>query len=110
VRDIVPAIREALQELVAERDRVTARIETLEAALAALEGGSTPGRGRRRQTVAGGERKKPNWSPAAKEAARLRMKKYWADRKKAEGNGSKKTASKTRKPTTKSKAGSAAAS
>lgn len=81
-------IRETLQALIAERDRLNGAIEALEAALGALQGISTRGRGRR--PAAEAERKKPNWSPAAKEAARKRMKKYWADRKKAESGAQKK--------------------
>ena len=104
MQDVAQTIRDALDELRAERDQLDEQIESLEAALEAVEGPAPRarrGRLKKAQTATPAKRK-PKWSPEAKEAARKRMKKYWADRKKAEATGGAKPARK--KTATKKKA------
>ena len=72
-------------------DWIAARISILEDTLAKLGGAKRgPGRPKGSGAKAAGSatkaaRKKPHWSPEARKAAKERMQKYWADRKKKAG-------------------------
>ena len=108
------ALVEELDSLTARRDIIKQAIGTLDATL-----GASPPKPKARRTPpkaktngkakvatkakaktngktgeAPAERKKPKWSPEARAAAKLRMKKYWAARKKAEGKTVTKSAAK----------------
>lgn len=73
--------------LIAERDKLNAAIEVLQGGTATKRRGRPPGSGVKRvEAVAEPAptlRKKRNFSPAQREAARKRAKAMWAKRKKA---------------------------
>ena len=73
--------------LIAERDKLNAAIDVLQGGPTTKRRGRPPGSGLK-QVGAVAEplptvRKKRNFSPAQREAARQRMKKMWAEKKKA---------------------------
>ncbi len=81
------AIAMALRELVAERAVIDKAISELEALVGGASGrprgrpaGATKGAGRKKVTSG---RKRTGWSAAKRKAAAERMKKYWAERRKA---------------------------
>ncbi|MCB9650324.1 MAG: hypothetical protein H6730_27620 [Deltaproteobacteria bacterium] len=88
---VAKEIRSAIDALAKERDEIAARISILEDTLAKLGGAKRgPGRPKGSGAKAAGSatkpaRKKPHWSPEARKAAKERMQKYWADRKKKAG-------------------------
>jgi hypothetical protein len=75
-----------VQQLRAERSALEREVERLTQAISALEGSG--GRGRRsrnagaRKSAAGGRRPRRKMSAANRRAVSLRMKKYWAARRK----------------------------
>jgi hypothetical protein len=75
-----------VQQLRAERSALEREVEKLTQAISALEGSSGSGRGGRktgaRKSAAGGRRRRRSMSAAARRAVSLRMKKYWAARRK----------------------------
>ncbi len=97
---VADELRTALASLKEERAELDEQIDAMERMLSRL--GVSEGGGRRKATrkkttrkrkaspakrkatkkKTGRKKKKPNWTPEAREAARLRMKKYWADRRK----------------------------
>lgn len=85
-------LQKALDLLVAERKRVGEEMVALEKLLRRPAAGAARGGAKKRASAKPAKaaatkkplpRKKPKWSPAAREAARQRMKQYWASRKKA---------------------------
>lgn len=92
--DVNDALSRALNELIAERDRLNEAISAVERAM-----GAPARRGRKPGRPAGsGEVKvkvKRNWSPAARKAAAERMRKYWAEwrQEKATKRGGRRKAS-----------------
>ena len=79
------SLQQAIKELEQERDELAAKIEILDNALTKLRGANAPrskGRAAHARPPAKKTRKSPKWTPAAREAAAERMRKYWADRKK----------------------------
>lgn len=81
-------IESSLKSLLAERDAVAARLEGVEDAIATLKRLSTM---KIKSVAAKGKGKRsdgktaPMWTEASREAARLRMKKYWAKQRKTKG-------------------------
>jgi len=80
-----------LQLLIAERDKLNAAIEVLQGGTTTKRRGRPPGSGVRQVEAVAGPvaqaiRKKRNFSPAQREAARKRMKAYWLKKKKAVKN------------------------
>ena len=92
-------LRAALDGLREEHSRLSQQIVTLESFLSEM-GALPKRRGRPPKALAavtpaakrgpkaaavaskgGGKRKRPNWSPEAREAARKRMQEYWAQRR-----------------------------
>ena len=74
-----------VQQLRSERSALEREVERLTQAISALEGGSGgPGRrkGGARKAAAGGRRRRRKMSAANRRAVSLRMKKYWAARRK----------------------------
>lgn len=71
------AIDQARKHILSELTEIDRRREQLVRALDALK----PTRINR--PAKAGERKKPHWSPKARAEAARRMKRYWAERKKA---------------------------
>jgi hypothetical protein len=74
------SLQQALTDLEAERKAVDDAIRTINGLLGARVGrpraaAAAPARGSR-------QRKKPRWSPAMRQAARDRMRKYWDSRRK----------------------------
>ena len=92
---IAKELRTAIDELKLEREQIDNRISAMEQALRGLGVKRGPGRpkgsGKKAAPAATtgspapSRRKKVtrNWSPEARRAAAERMRKYWADRKKA---------------------------
>lgn len=75
------SLQQALTDLEAERQAVDDAIRTINGLLGARGGGRVrvavaPGRASR-------NRKKPRWTPAMRQAARDRMRKYWDSRRKS---------------------------
>ncbi len=104
ITKLVKDLQRAIDSLRSEQEEIDAKIASMEKALSSLGESSAPRRGRPRKaasaatrTVGGRSRKKPNWTPEAREAARERMRKYWAKKR------STKKAT-TRKKTTRKKA------
>ncbi|MFO0722235.1 MAG: hypothetical protein U1E65_00545 [Myxococcota bacterium] len=97
---VVQNVRNALQQLQAERALIERKIAALNELLATSPAPVKRGPGRPRKVPAAAPaaaakaapaakpaakkvRAKAKWSPAARKAARERMKKYWAKKKKA---------------------------
>lgn len=68
-----PALKNALEALTAERAQIDQAIAQLQAML----------RLPARKNGSGASRRKPRWSPAMRKAAKERMQKYWAARRKS---------------------------
>src|SRR5262252_2798851 len=83
------AFDEVVRELKQTEQQLNTQLEGIRAAIAALEGGSVASSIRRapgrpaRAAVVRRARKRGSWSAAARRAVSLRMKKYWAARRKA---------------------------
>jgi len=104
---VVSELQAAIDALVEERDEIDEKIALLQETVAKL-GGKSPGKGRRKKAAtkkastkkattkkaSTSKRKKPHWSPEARKAAKERMQRYWAERKKKEAGSKKKTSSK----------------
>ena len=71
-----------VQQLRSERSALEREIERLSRAISALEGGTGRGRTTGARKSAGRGRRRP-MSASARKAVSLRMKKYWAARRKA---------------------------
>lgn len=101
------ALQQALAELHSQRDDIEKAIDQVEATLSRL--------GKRAASfVRQVEKRSRNWSAAARQAARDRMKKYWADRRKASASAAgvspkKKAPAKRRKKASKAKSASKSA-
>lgn len=86
--DVTRTLRQALNELQSERDRIERQIRSIQAV---LDGGD--GRGGARG--GGGRRRRRRMSPAARRAVSQRMKAYWASRRAKQGGRGKGKAAKT---------------
>ncbi len=93
---IARELRSAIDELRTERDEINNQIGAMEQALRELGVKRGPGRPRGSGKKNGASaspssatKKKAvrNWTPEAREAARERMRKYWANKKRAERRG-----------------------
>jgi hypothetical protein len=89
-------LRKHLASLQEQRDKLDSDIGRLETALAALGVRRGPGRpkGSKNKGGARANRKKPNWSPEKRREVSERMKKYWAERRKAKPARKTKTKAK----------------
>jgi hypothetical protein len=73
-----------VQQLRSERSALEKEVDRLSRAISALEDGTGRGRGTgTRKSAATGRRRRRTMSAAARKAVSLRMKKYWAARRKA---------------------------
>ena len=90
--DMSQTLRTALEQLREEKRRIDNAIVELENLVNSLAGvrrrGRPPGSGKRGpgrppSIGAGGKPKRKGWSAAARAAAAQRMKRYWAERRKA---------------------------
>ncbi len=74
------SLQQALTDLETERKAVDDAIRTINGLL-----GARGGRGRKAALPSRGgqQRKKPRWTPAMRQAARDRMRKYWDSRRKS---------------------------
>ena len=73
--NVIATLKQALADLEGERQRIDEATTALRSMLAQV--GDGPGR-----PAAARTRRKPRWTPAMKAAARARMQKYWAGKKK----------------------------
>ena len=85
---IAKELKTAIEELRTERDQIDNKIGAMEQALRELGVKRGPGRprGSGKKVASPTARKSKvtrNWSPEARRAAAERMRKYWAERKKA---------------------------
>ncbi len=88
--DMSQTLRAALEQLREEKRRIDSAIVELENLVNSLSGvrrrGRPPGSGKRGPgrppSAGGGMPKRKGWSPAARNAAAQRMKRYWAERRK----------------------------
>jgi hypothetical protein len=83
VQELISDLRQAEQQLVRQLEGVRGAISSLE-----IDGAASPAirRGLRRpatSVAAKPTRKRGSWSPAARRAVSLRMKKYWAGQRRA---------------------------
>ena len=76
---------DALEILIAERDRLNRAIEILQGETEAPRRGRKPGRPPGSANKKKARKARKAMSPAAKKAVSERMKKYWAARRKAKG-------------------------
>ncbi len=77
------SLQQALSDLESERKAVDEAIRTINGLLGARGGGR--GRAAVAAPRSGRQRKKPHWTPAMRQAARDRMRKYWDGRRKSKG-------------------------
>lgn len=89
--DVTRTLRQALNELQSERDRIERQIRSIRAVL----DGAGDGRGGARG--GGGRRRRRSMSAAARRAVSQRMKAYWASRRSAKGGRGKGKAAKATK-------------
>jgi hypothetical protein len=79
------SLQQALSDLVAEQQMVTSAITTIQTLLGARTTGSrvaAPSVARAATAPRAAGRRKPQWSPAMRKAAKERMKRYWDQRRK----------------------------
>jgi hypothetical protein len=84
----VTSFRELISDLRGAESQLVKQLEGIRMAIASLDMGSPvspsmPDRQSRRPRVAATGRKRRRMSPAARKAVSLRMKKYWAQRRKS---------------------------
>ena len=77
--DVTRTLRQALSQLMSERDRLDNQISRLRAALDGTGGGA--------RAVGGGRRRRRRMSAEARRAVSQRMKAYWAARRAKKGRG-----------------------
>lgn len=75
--NLTTTLEQALSDLESERERIDEAATALRSMLAQAGAGARVGQAR-----PGGHRRKPHWTAAMKAAAKARMQKYWAARRK----------------------------
>ncbi len=75
------SLKQALADLQSERRVVEQAISTLEGLLGARRAGAGRARSAAAKPTGGRARRKPRWTPAMRQAARDRMRKYWEKRR-----------------------------